>query len=425
VSPFVRDAIDYLKTRGILPLWAGVTRPILPWHLKAALEVGEVAQRLQSLSPPDLSVIRLLDPEFGPAGPSFGPERDSIEASMRAPYGMPRTYATRSAATGSSLERVGWAVNSYTATLATQVTGTTWLGGRTPLAWGPAPPGAELLFNESAGGLDALQISFVWQRVRFAKVVAWLDGGRSIVGTRMDIPYRPNLRFGFGEVVIMDGAPYLPYILNPIPIAINPGLMVHFRTYDDFLLTADLDWVPHPGLRYFGELLIDDVTIPTPTANFPSRWGFTAGVHNVAEDGSGVQALYTMVLNWVYMEGLPQYNYLLRGVPIGHTLGCDFDLVHIRWTTSAPPASSIWVAYVRKGEGKIGVFFTSQQEAWQKLWLSGVVEYSVLAGFNAPFSTSGWTGIAGPWVAYRTNADHVPGVTRQDWGVIVEAQWSF
>lgn len=60
-----RDAVDYLKTRGLLPLWASVTRPILPWDLEAALDVSGVRARLSTLSAPDLAVLRLLDVEFG------------------------------------------------------------------------------------------------------------------------------------------------------------------------------------------------------------------------------------------------------------------------------------------------------------------------------------------------------------------------
>jgi hypothetical protein len=157
----------------------------------------------------------------------------------------------------------GWAVNSGTAAVAAESNGVSCLAGRTPLGWGPAPFGSELLFDESAGGFDALQLSFVWSKVRFTKVVGWLDAGRLIVGTRMDIPYRPNLRLGFGESVLMEGSPYLPFALNPIPIGINPPLLALIRNpqgiYDDFFLLADMDWVPALGLRVFGEVLVDDV----------------------------------------------------------------------------------------------------------------------------------------------------------------------
>jgi hypothetical protein len=426
-TPFTRDAIDYLKTRGLLPLWTGITRPILPWSIEAALDVGEGMQRLTSLSVADQAVLRLLNPASDSTDTSSGIVRHATKASLLAPFGMPRTYAQLSAASVSSVAMGGWAVNSPTAALAAQSGGVSWLAGRTPLGWGPAPFGSELSFDEAAGGFDALQVSFVWLKARFTKVVGSLDMGHSIVGTRMDIPYRPNLRFGFGETIVMDGTPYLPYVLHPIPIGINPPLMAQFRLprgiVDNIDLTADMDWVPEPGVRVFGEVFLDDLTIPTPTADIPSKWGATAGFHIVYDDGSSVQGLYTIMLNWTYTEttGL---NLALRGIPLGHVLGPDFDLIHLRWMSSPPPANSTWVAYVRKGPGKVGVIWTSQAEAWQKLFLSGVVEHSLMAGFDTPFDESGWIGKVGPWVAYRVNADHVAGATRVDWGVNLEAAWS-
>jgi hypothetical protein len=127
------------------------------------------------------------------------------------------------------------------------------MAGRThaPSDGSPAPSGSELLFDGSVGGFDALQVQFVWRKVRFTKVVGWLDAGRSIVGTRMDIPYRPNVRFGFGESVLIGGALYLLYVVNPVPIALNPGIWEYLRNpqgIDDyFLLTFDAEWVPPAG----------------------------------------------------------------------------------------------------------------------------------------------------------------------------------
>jgi len=428
-ASFARDAVDYLKTRGLLPLWAGVTRPVVPWELKAALDAGGIEARLPTLSAPDLAVLRLLDSEFGLQDSSLGFPRHSFQASVVAPFGMSRAYGGVSGATDFSVWTAGWAVDSYTATLAAQGSGFSWLAGRTPFGWGPAPSGSELLFDGSAGGFDALQVQFVWRRVRFTKVVGWLDAGRSIVGTRIDIPYRPNLRLGFGESVLMEGGPYPLYVVNPLPIALNPGIWEYLRKPqmidDNFFLSFDAEWVPHPGLRIFGEILIDDFTVPTPTANFPSRWGATVGWHAVSDRGPGFQGTYTIVPNWTYSATNPALHYLLRGLPLGPVLGADFDAIQFRWLPSHPPATSYWAAYVRKGEGMVGRIWTDEAEARQYTFLRGVVEYSVLAGFDALFAAGGWMGTTGPWLAYRTNADHVAGATRVDWGVNFSAAYRF
>jgi hypothetical protein len=63
------------------------------------------------------------------------------------------------------------------------------------------------------------------------------------------------------------------------------------------------------------------------------------GSHIIYDDGSTVQGLYTMVLNWTNTEttGL---NFELRGLRLGHVLGPDFDLIHLQWMSSRPSASS-------------------------------------------------------------------------------------
>lgn len=421
VSPLVRDAIDYLKTRGLLPLWTGITRPVLPWDLKAALDAADLAARRPSLSTQDLAVFAVLEAESG--------QHYVTEALASAPFGQPRTNGGLTASTVSSSWTAGWALDSYTAALATQEGGLSWLAGRTPLGWGPAPSGSELLFDGFAGGLDALQWSFVWRKARFTKVVGWLDAGRSIVGTRLDVPYRSNLRLGFGESVLMQGVPYMPYILAPLPIGMNPSLWKYLRQpqgFDDnFFLTFDAEWVPRPGLRIFGELLVDDFTVPAPTANFPSRWGLTIGFHTVSDRGDGFQGMYTIVPNWTYSATNPAVHYLLRDLPMGHVLGADFDVVHLRRMFSAPPATSLWAAYIRKGEGRVGQIWIDEAEARQHAFLRGVVEYSIIAGVDMPYTTPEWSGTVGPWLAYRSNADHVAGASRVDWGINLTLAASF
>ena len=118
---------------------------------------------------------------------------------MMAPFGVLRSRGAFSEFAASSGWALGWAVDSYTAELAGKIGDTNVRAGRLTLGWGPAPSGDGLIFGESAGGFDALELSSVWHHVRFTKVVGWLDAGRSIIGTRMDIPYRPNLRLGFSE----------------------------------------------------------------------------------------------------------------------------------------------------------------------------------------------------------------------------------
>jgi len=413
LSPLSRDALDYLKTRGILPLWIGETRPIPPWDLQAALEIAHASTDQSALTAADLETLQWFRSDSSPAV--------ILEGATAAPFGVLRSHGMLSESAAASEWAVGWAVDSYATELRAKTGSMDLRAGRLTLGWGPGPAGAGLLFGESAGGFDALQLSFIWHRVRFTKVVGWFDAGRSIIGTRMDIPYRPNLRLGFSESVLMDGAPYLPYAVNPVPIGLNPYLWKLLRQPegidDNFFLGFDWDWIPRRGLRLFGELLIDDFTVPTPTANFPSRWGLTLGFHSVSDRGSGLQVMYTIVPNWTYSATNPALHYLLRNLPVGPVLGDDFDLIHVRWMPSHPPSTAWWASYIRKGEGMVGRIWIDEAEARQYTFLRGVVEYSLVAGVDVPYTIGGLSGTVGPWVAYRSNADHIAGTSRLDWGI--------
>jgi len=418
-------AIERLKTLGVMPLWAGVVRPMSAEDLNTAvaIAVGRAAGR--SLPPADLALLQRLQDEVGRvnSGASAQVSAGPVE------FGLMRPAASLAGVSGSSEWRLSWTAETLSSVSVGWRGGDfSWLAGREVTGWGPLGTGG-LLFSENAGGFDRVQFSLAFRTLRFTKLVGWLDGGRSVVGTRMDLLYRPNLRIGFSESIIITGGPYWGYILDPVPFIINEYLEQQLRplSADNQLNTVDFEWVAHPGLRLYGELLIDDLTVPTPTADFPSRWGATVGAQWIGADGGALELSYGLVTNWTYTDAVSANNYLLRGVPLAQPLGDDFDVIHVRWAPSPEPGRlALWASYVRKGEGQIGVIWTSQNEAWQDLFLSGVVEYSTIVGLDFPFGgNDGWTGTLGPWVAFRSNAGHVAGATRTDVGITLTAQWTF
>lgn len=410
------DAIQRLKTLGIMPLWAGVARPTSLSDFRAA--VAEATRRSQGtpLSAADLTLLAQLRREVGLdsiASPSA--RLDAGPGAVQ--FGLSRPYATFFHLSGTTEWALGWAnATPFNVGAVTFPAGPVTLAvGRAPLGWGPAGPGG-LLFSETAGGFDRIQASGTVSSARFTRAVGWLDGNRSVVATRLDLAPRSNFRIGIGESILMQGAPYLVYAIAPVPLLLNYYLLLRSRVpsgFDDnYLFTLDAEWVLRPGLRVFGELLIDDITF---TSNLPSRWGLTLGFLRVVESGGDLTVLYTRVPNWTYSATPSSPQYLLRGLPLGHPLGADFDLLFARWTAGAQQPA-YWGTLIRKGEGVVGRLWTSEAEARQFVFLRGVVEYALVLGFEAPFHVSGWTGTVGPWVAYRLNAGHLPGLTRIDGG---------
>lgn len=249
----------------------------------------------------------------------------------------------------------------------------------------------------------------------------------------MDFQLGPNLRVGVGDAVLMVGSPYWLYLVNPLPPlnALDVGFAifnkeVHRTRNDNGAITLDFDWVPFPGLRFYGEVLVDDVQFVWPTLISPelapARWGAVLGFHWLeAFPGWGVRFEYTVVPNWTYAAVAGSTHWMARGLPLGHPVGNDFDLWHLRLSRAAPEGLELWGSYLRKGEGRTDRFWSSPAEARGALFLTGVVEHSVLVGVELGGRSGAWTYGLGPWLGYRTNADHVPGATRLDWGVSLAA----
>lgn len=302
--------------------------------------------------------------------------------------------------------------------------------GSSPVGWGPSSLGG-LLFSETAGPFERLEVSITWNTLQFTRFVGWLDQNRSVVATRLDILYRPNLRVGFGESIVMQGPPYAAYLAHPVPWLLNYYFLNKVRAPagrdDNYLMALDFEWLPRPGVRMFGEVLIDDFTVPMNNVSFPSRWGLILGTNVVSpRRGLDTSIQYAIVPNWTYSSGAGSPQYLLRGNPLGHPLGADFDLIHIRLALLGESAPvTYWISYIRKGEGEVGRIWMDETEARTYRFLRGTVEFSTIVGFDVPFNWRGWEGSLKPWLAHRANARHQAGAVRIDSGVKLSITRSF
>src|SRR2546425_11739272 len=424
--PWVQDAVDRLKTLGALPMWMGTTRPFSLVDLRTGLLEAK-GQATVTLSPGDQVLLERLRGEAGGDTTSFAKRQMLNGGKLGLAYGVDRGYVSLTGAPVPDQEwAAGWAVDSPTAGLLIHNGGSFYFG-RERIGWGPGGEGG-LLFSDAAGPFDRIQYYTAWRGFRYTKLVGWLDSGRSLEAARLDWMVRPNMRIGLSESILMLGGPYWLFVVQPVPILINQIISNVYRLpagFDDnYFASIDIDWTPRAGFRLFGELLIDDITLPPNP--FPSRWGATLGFQSVNPGDRSLLLQYTIVPNWTYSATNPGLHYLLRGLPLGHPLGADFDALHIRWMSSPDHPFGVWATYIRKGEGQVGRIWTDLTEARTYPFLRGVVEYSAILGLDLVIQgDQGWTGSVSPWVRHRENAGHVAGLAETDFGVGLSFQWAF
>lgn len=427
-----RSALDYLKTRGIVPLWAGVDGPLSQAELRRLLEPARRSG--PPLPPRDAQTLAFLEAALS---------APALEATS--PYGpLGLQGGTLGLQAGSPALEWRVALQAWpgraelgTAYAAFTVGSVDVLVGRTPVQWGPGMY-AGLAFSPYAGGLDLLRVTFEpWQGVRFSKFFGRVDDRVSTVGQRVDVLFGDSFRLGVGDAVLMVGSPYWLYLLNPVPPlnALDVGFAifnkdVHRTRNDNGVITLDFEWRALPDLRFYGELVVDDVQFVWPTLISPelepAQWGAVLGFHWLgALPGWDVRFEYTVVPNWTYAAVAGSTHWMARGLPLGHPVGNDFDLWHLRLVRAEPAGLDVWVSYLRKGEGRPDRFWSSPAQARGALFLTGVVEHSLIVGAEFGGSSGAWTYSVGPWLAYRQNAGHVPGATRLDWGVSLAAQLRF
>ena len=304
--------------------------------------------------------------------------------------------------------------------------------GRDALWWGPGTRGALLLSN-NAGPLDMLKFTFEIPHIRYTKFAATLnEPGKYLFGTRIDWAASDTLSIGIADTVLIFAGPKLWYAFaRPIP------LLIMFE--GNYLLSVDVNWVSQPGVLLYGELMFDDIqepfpppiaTPPSPYPDPPSRWGFLGGVYFADPFKTGrtdLRVEYARVYNWTYTDVDPTVNYSYRNLSLGHWLGSDGDdlAVIVKHTLAPGTVLKGWVAMTRHGEGRLGTYWASIPEAWQKYFLFGVVEtrYSLGAGWQRrePGSTFGLSAE----LSHVQDRNNTPGDTGWDYflGLTFQKTW--
>jgi hypothetical protein len=294
--------------------------------------------------------------------------------------------------------------------------------GRTWLSWGPGLAGT-LALSDGAPALDAAEAS-----VRLPGggqlhwFVATLDaaGQRYLAGHRLAVRAGPSVELGFSELARFDGSGSLPlYVVPVVPYALLDRLVrgetdqpaFDTTTRNNVLYSTDFSWTWRPGVRLYGEFMVDDLTFD---GSRPLAVGWQAGAQlrrRLAGTAWSLRGDYTRVYRYVYSVYRGQ-DFSHAGFPTGFPLGPDVDQFVARLECRPDPAWAIGVdaLAVRKGAQPLGLAWQPGTEVPARPVLVWPVEQDQRVALTAEWSPSASFSVsaAGGLARLRT-LDHVPG----------------
>jgi len=390
------QAFYRLSSLGLIPLHALTMRPIT--RLEAQRLIQEASRRLSQADPAVASLaqddLRRLAAEFSidatfsitisgnitnrlPA--QFTPSRSLGASGISAQYAAsPSLLFYGRAVSG------GEAVDPSRSELYASFQLGSVLGvlGRTSVSWGPSFRSG-LMLSDNAGTFPLLRLTAEIPRVRFTKVVAWLErsaGAQSapamFFATRADWLVTPNLRIGLSESILTTwGGPLnLYHLLEPLPLF--SAIVASYDLHDllgqsrDTLVSGDFDWLLWPGVRLYGELMINNA----PGLSWPAKEGILGGIFLSDPFRTGRTSLrleYSAVTNgtYVYSNG---FDWAYRGRSLGHWLGPDGDDLYLELTHRLNEFTTVQLSYAhtRHGQGS----FATPSPGPGDWFLSGIVE---------------------------------------------------
>ena len=268
-----------------------------------------------------------------------------------------------------STDVTAWFDRAY-ATFATR--GFSVRAGHTWLRWGPGSAGT-LALSDAAPAFDLIEMTLRFgKRAQFAWFVGALDPAAEtyLSGHRLEMRLGPRLDVAFAGLARFNGAANAPIYL--VPVAPLPFMERRVRgsgspTADSLeneravnvLYSADFSFTWRPGVRFYGEVMVDDVTFDNSR---PLRVGWQGGaeIRRAGTPRAWTARLdYSRVYRYTYAVSAG-IDFIHAGFPTGYYLGPDVDQWSGRfeWRWGAGWTWGAEGFITRKGAGPLG-------EAWQ------------------------------------------------------------
>lgn len=244
--------------------------------------------------------------------------------------------------------------------------------GHTWLEWGPGMRGT-LGLSDGAPALDLAEAGVrLPGDARLQWFVSVLDPAAQtyLAGHRLELRPGPSVEMGLSEYARFDGSGSVPlYMIPVVPFALLdrrvrggsdlPADSLEKLGLNNVMYTADFTWTWRPGMRLYGEFLVDDATTDNSR---PLAIAWQAGAHLRRFMGRAAWSLrgdYTRVYQYVYSV-YHHHDFVNAGFPTGFPLGpdCDQFAARLDWRPSPDWNWGVEWLVVRDGVQQIG-------DAWQ------------------------------------------------------------
>jgi len=281
------------------------------------------------------------------------------------------------------------------------------LFGRSWLRWGPGRMGT-LALSDAAPALDMLRAeATMFRNFRYTEFVALLDPGPQtyLAGHRLEADVTTRIALGFEELARFDGTSQVPLYLIPfVPYSfwekrpktggVSPadtsGIAL---SKNNVLWSFDVAWNARPGLRVWGQFMMDDYSFSTDYK--PDMLGYQLGLDARRRvrgaDAIGATVEYTRVNNYVY-SAWHGHDFGLDGFPLGFVLGPDAQILWgaVEYELGANWQFQVAADWRRKGEGQVGDPWLPSDGEVDASAFSGVVEEETRVAATVAYSPARW-----------------------------------
>ena len=249
--------------------------------------------------------------------------------------------------------------------------------GRNYFSWNVSPLN-QLALNQRNEPFDLVRLDARWKKFRFIFAHGWLrsNAQKYVAAHRLEAIFFSKLLLAVGETVIYGNrGPEFQY-LNPFMLYHAAEQLLGDR--DNNVVTFDFAYFLGRGVKLYGELFIDDLSLEFPIGTyFGNKLAYLAGVYWVQPFGwrtGDLRLEWARVDPYVYTHDDSVNIYEQNSIGLGASFGPNADryVVATGWQPHRDLRFDAQLSFRRKGQGDL---FTphSPEDGDAKGFLSGTI----------------------------------------------------